>query len=114
MRTERCACGGLIRPSSEDWWVIRRAVAEHNLTGRHLEWRAMGGDVHDPEMFGRLPMEPTADVSGTIDVSGTGLGASAPSEDARHLCGYELCMTWVPAGRELCRFHSRAVMAVAA
>jgi hypothetical protein len=55
-RVEPCACGGLIRVYANDPGGIPAAVARHNLTARHREWRALGGlsMERDAELFGRV------------------------------------------------------------
>jgi hypothetical protein len=56
LAVERCACRGHIVAESYEATEIRDAVLLHNLTPRHLEWRATGGlqARDDPELFGRV------------------------------------------------------------
>lgn len=51
---DRCICGGAI--SVEDDGDVMAAVARHNQSWRHAEWRLLGGMdlTADTEMFGRV------------------------------------------------------------
>lgn len=55
-RVEPCACGSLIYVYTPEISEVMDAVRRHNMSGRHREWRALGGlsMEPDPELLGRV------------------------------------------------------------